>query len=448
MKLLIGPPGSGKTTLILDAVRSRLMRGDDRFRLVVPTATMAEHLRNMLAREGLLVRGSRIVTLSRLISSLLPGRKAASGPDLEFIVEESLARLRPRSFASTMDTPGLPAALAKAVEELAGAGCGPDTWSALGSMRVWTAPIMADLGRVYAEVDAGLARRQLILGPRLHAEAAAAVAGGALSDCDSLYFDGFFTLSPAEIAFIRSAARRISLTLTLPEWPGAAAVRQSLLAAGCTEQRCHPVRPEPRIEISPAATIHREAEEIARRILALNEQGTPPGEIGVIVRAAGPFSNLLESTLARFGIPVRSYLAQPLAAHPVAGWILKLAAAVLADWEHGAALDVLRNPAFRAGLSPAIEDFTAKAIEAMPASGIERLQAIAVGLRGAEAIQQTLATLAVTGNWAQQALAPAEWAEAMKALLSLAAPPDGSSPETVRITRPRRGHRLFHGLGR
>ncbi len=437
MKLLIGPPGSGKTTLILDAVRSRLMRGDDRFRLVVPTATMAEHLRNMLAREGLLVRGSRIVTLSRLISSLLPGRKAASGPDLEFIVEESLARLRPRSFASTMDTPGLPAALAKAVEELAGAGCGPDTWSALGSMRVWTAPIMADLGRVYAEVDAGLARRQLILGPRLHAEAAAAVAGGALSDCDSLYFDGFFTLSPAEIAFIRSAARRISLTLTLPEWPGAAAVRQSLLAAGCTEQRCHPVRPEPRIEISPAATIHREAEEIARRILALNEQGTPPGEIGVIVRAAGPFSNLLESTLARFGIPVRSYLAQPLAAHPVAGWILKLAAAVLADWEHGAALDVLRNPAFRAGLSPAIEDFTAKAIEAMPASGIERLQAIAVGLRGAEAIQQTLATLAVTGNWAQQALAPAEWAEAMKALLSLAAPPDGSSPETVRISRAR-----------
>lgn len=437
MKLLIGPPGSGKTTLVLEAVRGRLKRGDDSFRLVVPTATMAEHLRNMLAREGLLVRGSRIITLSRLISSLLPGRKPASGPDLEFIVQESLERLRPRSFASTMDTPGLPAALAKAVEELAGAGCGPDTWSALGSMRVWTSPMMADLGRVYADVDAGLARRQLILGPRLQAEAAAAIAGGALNDCDALYFDGFFTLSPAEIAFIRSAARHVNLTLTLPEWPGVAAVRQSLLGAGCAEQRCQKVRPEPRVEISPAATIHREAEEIARRILDLNEQGTPPGEIGVVVRAAGPFSSLLESTLARFGIPVRSYLSQPLAAHPVAGWLHKAAAAVRADWEHGAALDVLRNPAFRAGLSPAIEEFTAKVIEAMPASGIERLQAIATGLKGAAAIQQTLDTLAVTVNWAQQALAPAAWAEAVSVLLSLAAPPDGSSPESARISRAR-----------
>jgi ATP-dependent helicase/DNAse subunit B len=437
MKLLIGPPGSGKTTHILDAVRSRLARGDDRFRLVVPTATMAEHLRNMLAREGLLVRVSRIVTLSRLISSLLPGRKTASGPELEFIVQESLARLRPRSFASTMDTPGLPAALASAIEELAGAGCGPDTWSAMGSMKVWTSPMMADLGRVYADVDADLEQRQLILGPRLHAEAAAAIAGGDLSDCDSLYFDGFYTLSPAEIAFIRSAARHVSLTLTLPEWPGAADVRQSLLASGCAEQRCHKIRPEPRIEVSPAATVHREAEEIARRILALNEQGTAMGEIGVIVRSSGPFSSLLESTLARFGIPVRSYLAQSLASHPVAVWIARLADAVRADWEHGAALDVLRNPAFRAGLSPAIEDFTAKVIEAMPASGIDRLQAIASALPGAEAIQQTLATLSATGDWAQKALAPVEWAEAIKDQLALAAPPDGTSPEAVRISRAR-----------
>jgi len=398
MKLLIGPPGSGKTTLLLDAVRSRLRRGDDRFRLIVPTATMAEHLRNMLAREGLLVRGSRIMTLSRLISSLLPGRKTASGPDLEFIFEESLAHLLPRSFASTMDTPGLPAALAKAVEELAGAGCGPDTWSALGSMRVWTSPMMADLGRIYADVDAGLARRRLVLAPS-PCRAAAAVAGGALGDCDSLYFDGFFTLSPTEIAFIRSRRPPHQPDPDPARMAGAAAVRQSLLAAGCAEQRCHPVRPEPRIEISPAATIHREAEEIARRILLLNEQGTPPGEIGIIVRASGPFSDMLESTLARFGIPVRSYMAQSLASHPVAGWISRLAAAVLANWEHGAALDVLRNPAFRAGLSPAIEGFTVTVIESMPASGIDRLQAIAAGLPAAEGIQQTLATLAVTGNW-------------------------------------------------
>jgi ATP-dependent helicase/DNAse subunit B len=437
MKLIIGPPGSGKTTLILDAVRARLAAGDARFRLVVPTATMAGHLRNLLARESLLVRPSSILTLSRLIAAILPNRAAVSSPDLLQIVEEVLARLSPRSFKPVLDSPGLGGAIAAAIGELAGAGCSPDTWTALGSMRVWTSPMMADLGRVYAEVDAEIARRDLVLPARLFAEAAQAVAAGALGDCEELFFDGFFTLSPVELAFIRSVARRTNLTLALPEWPGAAAARDSLRHAGADELQLHPVRPSPRVELSPAATTHREAGEIARRILTLNEQGASFGQIGIIVRSAGPFSHLLSSTLAQYGIPFRSFLPEPLAAHPVALWLSALAQTVLNGWELSQALDLLRNPSFNPGLSQSIELFSAQVIEALPASGVGRLQSIAATLPGAESIQESLAALAVTESWTQLALAPSDWAASIKPLFALAVLPYNSSPEAARLARAR-----------
>lgn len=437
MKLIIGPPGSGKTTLVLDAVRARLSKRDDRFRLVVPTATMAVHTRNLLAREGLMVRESRIITLAGLLSGVLPDVQTAGETELALIVEKALARLKPRSFAGAMDTPGLAAAIADALLELAGAGCGPDQWQALGSMRVWTSQSMADLGRIYAEVEAELAAQGLHMPPGLVSLAAAAIGGSALGRCEALYFDGFFTLSPVEVLLIRAAARRMQVTVTLPEWPGAAEARQSLRAAGCEEQRLSAVRPLPRIEIAPAATIHREADEVARRILGLREQGFAYSQIGVVVRSAGEFSELVESGLSRFGIPFRSFLAKPLTAHPLAVWMSNLAAAVTSGWEAGAALTVLRNSALRAGVSPAIESFTARVIEAMPCAGIDRLSAEAARCEDGGAILEALAVLNATGLWNETPLRAAEWAAAMKPLLSLALPPDNSTVESARLSRAR-----------
>ncbi|MBA3975554.1 MAG: hypothetical protein C0504_15210 [Candidatus Solibacter sp.] len=437
MKLIIGPPGSGKTTMILDAVRARLSKGDGRFRLVVPTSTMAAHTRNVLAREGFLVRPSRIITLAGLISELLPETRAAGETELILIVEEALERLKPRAFASAMDTPGLAAAIAGAMLELAGAGCGPDQWQALGSMRVWTSPAMADLGKVYTEVEAELTRRQLLMAPALVSAAASAIIEGALRGCDALYFDGFFTLSPVEVSLIRAAARRLRVTITLPEWPGAAEARQILRAAGAEEQRLSAVRSLPKVEIAPAATIHREAAEIARRILGLREQGLGYSQIGVVVRSAGPFPDLIESAFSRFGIPFRSFLAKPLAAHPIAVWFPDLAAAVASGWEADAALPVLRNPAFRAGVSPAIERFTARVIEAMPCAGIDRLKAEAAKCQDSGEILAALDALAVTGAWTERPLTAAQWAGALQPLLLLALPPDNATPEAARLSRAR-----------
>lgn len=437
MKLVIGPPGSGKTTLVLDEVRARLSRGDGRFRLVVPTATMAVHTRNVLAREGYLVRESRIVTLAGLISGLLPDVRPASEAELILMVEETLQRLKPRSFAAAMDTPGLASAIAGALLELRGAGCGPDQWQALGSMRVWTTPAMADLGRIYSDVESELKRHGLLMAPAVVSLAASAIAGGALRGCEALYFDGFFTLSPVEVSLIRAAARRMQVSVTLPEWPGAVEARQSLLAAGGEEKRLTAMRALPRIEIAPAATIHREADEIARRILGLREQGLAFSQMGVVVRSAGALSELIESALSRFGIPFRSFLARPLAAHPVAVWLKHVAAAAASGWEADALLAVLRNPAFRAGVSPAIERFSARAIEAMPCSGIEKLRAEAALCVDSGAILETLDALAAAAPWMDRQLTGTQWAETLKPMLSLAVPPDETTPESARLSRAR-----------
>jgi hypothetical protein len=46
MRLLSGPAGSGKTTYILDRFRLALGGGDSAIRVLVPTATMARHLKD------------------------------------------------------------------------------------------------------------------------------------------------------------------------------------------------------------------------------------------------------------------------------------------------------------------------------------------------------------------------------------------------------------------
>src|SRR5271157_3173486 len=68
MRLITGPPGSGKTALILDEFRQALRAHNDAIRLLVPTRTLAQHLQNRIAREGFVFPPDRIQTLGSFIS--------------------------------------------------------------------------------------------------------------------------------------------------------------------------------------------------------------------------------------------------------------------------------------------------------------------------------------------------------------------------------------------
>ena len=67
MRLILGPPGSGKTTSCLDKLREALRVKRDNCRLIVPTATMGEHLRNELAREGFVFKPALVSTFTKFV---------------------------------------------------------------------------------------------------------------------------------------------------------------------------------------------------------------------------------------------------------------------------------------------------------------------------------------------------------------------------------------------
>src|SRR6266852_7284198 len=123
MLLLSGPAGSAATSHILAEFRQALRRNSSGVRLLVPTATMAEHLRHKLAREGFVLRPNLILTLSKFVAPWAEDLPEISPALLYLLVERAANRIAPPEFARVLSTPGFCAALAQAIEEFSSAGC-------------------------------------------------------------------------------------------------------------------------------------------------------------------------------------------------------------------------------------------------------------------------------------------------------------------------------------
>ena len=137
MLLLSGPPGSGKTHQVLDKLWTAAGRGAVDTQLLVPTATMAEHLRHALTREGLLVRPSSIVTLFHFVEEHAKGFDLASGPVLRRLVRRALRDTPPGEFGGVADFPGFLEALVHLIEELSASGLPAHRLEKLSSSESW-----------------------------------------------------------------------------------------------------------------------------------------------------------------------------------------------------------------------------------------------------------------------------------------------------------------------
>ena len=314
MHLLTGPAGSGKTSRVLECFRAALARQDAGVRLLAPTATMARHLQNRLAREGLVPRPSLVQTLSRFAEPWLAGRPQVSEPHLYLMVEAAAGRARRPEFARVAHMPGFCASLARAIEEFSSAGCD----SARLARHLPASALGEAFLAIYAEVDRELARRGLAMRAARLEQVAARIREQGLPGIGALWLDGFHALPDPELALIEAIARRADLTLTMRTGAATDGTEDRLRALGFIAETLERRRPEPAVQVIEAATIERETAEIALRILELAAAGRPFREIGIVLRNADLYEPILRTTLERFGIPARFYFDAPLAAHGVA----------------------------------------------------------------------------------------------------------------------------------
>jgi len=412
VRLITGPAGSGKTASVLEQFTTALKAADPDARLLVPTATLAQHLQNQVARAGLVFRRNRIQTLSSFIDPWAGSQPQVPEPVLYLLVEQAVARVNRPEFRRVASLPGFCAAVTRTVAEFSSAGCD----SARLAAHLPDAPLSAAFLAVYREVERLLERRGLALrGQRLE-RAAARIRSEGLGGIRTIWLDGFHVLPDPELAVIEALGQHAEVTLTLGDTETNDGVRARLWAMGFEEERAPGMPSQPELRLVRAPGIEREADEIARRILQQVGAGRSFREIGIIVRAAETYVPVLRATLERFGIPAHFYFDSELERHPAVRFLTGAVDAMLGGWDHAATLAVLRL-APRFVDSPSMDRFDFQLREQLPDNGLGGLKALA-GERES-GLAHVIDALAALEEWRSFEMHPADWASRFGTLRNL-----------------------------
>jgi ATP-dependent helicase/DNAse subunit B len=427
MRLLSGPSGSGKTTAILDEFRAQTGAN---VRLLVPTATMAQHLQNQLAREGHVFRRSLIQTLSAFVRDWVEDKPEVPRSVLHLLTEEAARRVAHPDFAGVVSLPGFSARLAATIHEFSGAGCDSERLAA----HLPNAPLADAFLTVYREVDRELARRNLATRARRLQLAAERITAQGTRGVTTFWLDGFHALPDPELAVIAALAGHADVTLALDTLDLTAAFRSRLVSIGLTEQRLSRRRARPAIQSFQAGGVERETDEIARRILEQAASGRAFREMAIIVRAAENYVPVLRGTLSRFGIPAHFYFDQDLDRHPAVRFLSGAIDALLSGWDHSRVLAVLRLAPRFAALG-ALDRFDFEVRDQIPNSGLATLRGLLLDAEGklrasADKIAHKLDRLATLEEWHTFSLHPKNWAARFKTLRNIFRPARPTTPAT------------------
>jgi ATP-dependent helicase/DNAse subunit B len=417
MLLVTGPAGSGKSAFVLDRFREALRAGNNAIRLLAPTATMAQHLQNRLAREGFVFRRKLIQTLSGFVEEWAGDVPQAPDTVLYLMVEEAARRVNRPEFAGVVHMPGFCASLAHTIAEFSAAGCD----SARLASSLPESPLGAAFLAVYQEVDSALERRGLAMRAKRLERAAERIESQGLGGIRTIWLDGFHALPDPELRIIEALCHHADLTLTLGDGDATETVRARLRAMGFREERAGRPRATPAVALVRAPVIEREAEEIARRILEQAAAGRPFREMGIIVRAAETYVPVLRSTLERFGIPARFYFDSEMERHPAERFLSGAVDAMLSGWDHARTLKVLRL-APRFADSDVMDRFDFAVREQMPNAGLGALKALLVATPGAERLMHLIDDLGAIEEWRSFELLPKDWAARFRTLRNLFRP--------------------------
>ncbi len=418
MLLLTGPPGSGRTSYVLAELREALRRKDPGVCLLTPTATMADHLRHKLAREGFVLRPDSIRTLSKFVAPWTEDLPEISQPGLYLLVDRVARRLAFPEFAPVLGTPGFGAALAEAIGEFSSAGCGSAQLARFLPHTQFGPAFLA----VYEQVERELARCGLGLRSSRLKCAAQRIAGQGLGNLHTVWMDGFFALTDPELEVVRAIGTHAKLIVTLPLRAGPDATRDALLAMGFAERRLGRLRAEPAVEVFSAPTVDREAAEIARRIAERGEFG----QTGIIVRNPDVYLPALRAALERFGVPARFYFSQLLSEHGLVKFLSGILTSLLSGWDHAATLAALRL----SGESAELDRFDFDVRERLPGRGLDGLRRLA----GDHRLTAMIGHFAALEDWRPVASTPQQWASRVGSLRTLVQPGQPSDGQTAETT--------------
>jgi ATP-dependent helicase/DNAse subunit B len=427
MLLLTGPAGSGKTTRVLDGFRDALRAGNSAIRLLAPTATLARHLQNRLAREGFVFRRNLVQTLSGFVQNWAGDEPQVPDAVLFLMVEEAALRVQRPEFARVVRMPGFCASLARAIAEFSAAGCDSAGLAACLPACKPDAQLAAAFIAVYQEVDRELARRRLAMRATRLTRAAAKIERDGLGGIATIWLDGFHALPDPELLVIAALSRHADITVTLGDADLTESVRNRLHAMGFKRESVSRRRSAPAANLAIAPNIEREVDEIARRILLQANSGRPFREIAIIVRAEEIYVPLLRSTLERFGIPAHFYFKSELQQHAVVRFLAGAVDAMLGGWDHVQTLAALRlAPQFAD--SHAMDRFEFNVREQIPNQGLDALKALLVRedgtaySHGAERLLHMIESFTALEEWRSFSLLPKDWAARFQTLRNLFRP--------------------------
>lgn len=336
VKLIVGPPNSGRTGRTLDAFRAAAARDPV---LVVPTVDDVERFEDELTTEGEVVIGATVGTFDQLFRLVARATDAPAGPEISRIqrlrlASEAASRAELKVLATSSRRPGFPAALQELVSELQAAMVDP---LALRERATEAGQYEVEIASLYESYL--MVRDELGLHDE-HSLAAAATASlrerrdawGARP----IFLYGFDDLTLEQLELVRELAASADVTVALP-WEDRESLTQARGALfaelrdfdGVSIERLEaeprftqssalfeverrfgeqdggePIENDGGVALLASAGELAEVEAVGAEVARLLHDGVPAGEIAIVLRdprSAGP---LYRRVLSRFAIPV------------------------------------------------------------------------------------------------------------------------------------------------
>ena len=393
LKLIHGPPNSGRAGLVRERFSAALGRDPI---LVVPTVDDVFAFERELCQGGALLGGGAM-TFGALFRTVATAAGAPPGAVLspaqrlraiEVAVEANLSKLGP--LRRSASRPGFSRAFVRLLDELQGAGIGPEAVEASAATLEGSA-YLSDLAALYSGYSAARERSRRV---DAHGIAAAAIAAlerdPGFWDERPVFLYGFDDLTPNQLALVAALAAAAEVTVALPFEAGntALAARAKLLdqlrKVGVAEETAtkadpgntespllfhlarefgaphpEPVPPAAGLTLLRSAGTRAEAEAIALEVSLLLQAGADPAEIAIALRDPGRRGAEIAAALEANGVAAALEAELPVAATAVGGALIALLEAEFGQRRAGDLLRYLRGPS---GFSPGRVDWFERGI--------------------------------------------------------------------------------------